>query len=108
MSSTLSLILSPVPTTIVALANAAVSHYYNIPLYKMGLLYTGTVLGIGLFASIVGGLIGYKWSKEDPSNGIVGAIMFVAPTGIAFYKIAIFWSVLFSLNNFLLFKNFIS
>ncbi len=101
-------LLSPAPTVAVALINVAAAHYFKVPIYKFGFYYTGTMLGLGLIGSIVGGLLGKYWTRKDPSIGIVAALMFLAPTGIASYKVATFWMTLFMVNNLLQFGKFIS
>src|SRR5437879_2475981 len=84
-------VLSPFPTFIVALATVGASFYFGIPIWKTGLCYTIGALTIGAILSLILGIPMHIENRNQPDGFLAEAIMFIAPTGIAIYKIGLYW-----------------
>ena len=107
---------SPIPSVCIASISFGAAKYYDMPIYKIGLYNTGVALGFGVLLSGIMGCIGYYELKKDPSSGLGVGLTVIAPTAYALYNTAIFWSTLlamfsmsmvFSIHNLLMFKNFL-
>jgi len=98
------LLLSPVPTICIAIANFILAKYFMIPLFIHGLIYTAIALLAGLTFSCC---LNTKSKKNDYEEILTG-IFFIVPTGIAFYKIATFWTCLYLIHLTCEFVKFLS